>query len=329
MHPQRLLFSTAASAVLALAAGGPALAQTSQTYPAFPIKIIVGYAAGGGTDIVARAMAPFLAKALGQAVIVDNKPGAGGAAGANFVAKARPDGYTVLLSSASSVTISPAISSKIGYTQKDFVPVSQISIAPLIIAVNKELGVHSVRELVQVAKAAPGKFNYASSGQGSGPHLAGVLFNQVAGTQMVHVPFRSGAPAVLSVMANDTQVTFATTPTVLESIRAGKLVGLAVTTHDKSPDMPDLPGTVEAGLPKYEIFQWNGVFVPAGTPPGIVKKLFDATVSAMNQPEVKKALASDGTQAFVSKSPEDFQAFLKKDNVFWQKLVKDSGSNLD
>ncbi len=325
MHPRRLLPFFALSSAALLVAG----AARADTYPSAPIKIVVGYAAGGGTDIVARAMSPFLAKALGQAVIVDNKPGAGGGAGANFVAHARPDGYTVLISSASSVTISPAISSKIGYSQKDFVPVSQISIAPLVIAVNKDLGVHSLQELIKAAKAAPGKLNYASSGQGSGPHLAGVLFNQVAGTQMVHVPFKSGAPAVLSVMANDTQVTFATTPSVMESVRAGKLVGLGVTTHEKSPYIPDLPGTVEAGLPKYEIFQWNGVFVPAGTPPEIVKKLYDATVSAMNQPEVKRALSADGTEAFVSKSPADFAAFLKKDNVFWEKLVKDSGSHLD
>ena len=328
MH-SRLLLPLPVLASFALLAGAAHAQAPGSTYPAAPIKIIVGYAAGGGTDIVARAMSPFLSRALGQPVIVDNKPGAGGAAGANFVARSRPDGYTVLISSASSVTISPAISSKIGYTQKDFVPVAQISIAPLVIAVNKELGVRSVQELVKVAKAEPGRLNYASSGQGSGPHLAGVFFSQVAGTQMVHVPFKSGAPAVLSVMANDTQVTFATTPSVLESIRAGKLVGLAVTTRDRSPDMPELPGTVEAGLPRYEIFQWNGVFVPAGTPPDIVKKLYDATASAMNQPEVKKALAADGTQAFVSRSPEDFAAFLKKDNVFWEKLVKDSGSHLD
>lgn len=301
----------------------------SQDYPVSPIKLIVGYAPGGGTDIVARAMAPYLSKALGQAVVVDNKPGAGGVAGANFVAKSRPDGYTVLLSSASSVLISPALTAKIGYTTKDFLPVSQISIAPLVIAVNKQLGVHTVAELIHAAKAAPGHFNYASSGQGSGPHLAGVLFNQVAGTQMVHVPFRSGAPAVLSLLANDTQVIFGTTPTVLESIRAGKLVGLAVTTHDKSPTMPELPGMAEAGLPNYEIFQWNGLFVPAGTPALVVKKLYDATASAMAQPEVRKALMSDGTQVFVSGSPEAFQAFLQKDNLFWQKLVKDSGAQFD
>jgi tripartite-type tricarboxylate transporter receptor subunit TctC len=294
-------------------------------YPDRPVYLVVGYGAGGGTDLVARAIAPSLAKALGQPVIIENKPGAGGSAGAGYVARARADGYTVLLSSASSVTIMPAIDSKVGYSRRDFTPVTQLSIAPLVIAVNKNLGIHSIPELIAAARAAPGKLNFASSGLGSGPHLAGVLFNQVAGVKLVHVPYRSGAPATLSVISGETQLTFATTPSVMPQIRAGQLLGLAVSTHDGSSLVPELPGMVKAGLPNYEIFQWNGLFVPAGTPPEVVQALFAATRTAMQAPEVKHLLAIEGTDVSVSASPAAFDDFLKKDDPFWTRLVKDSG----
>lgn len=313
--------------VLAAACGsmlGSAVASAAP-YPDAPIHLVVGYAAGGGTDLVARALAPYLAQALGQAVIVDNRPGAGGSAGAGFVARARPDGYNVLVTSASSVTITPLINHHVGYTQQNFTPITQISIAPLVLAINKNLGIHSVPELIRAAKAAPGKFNYASSGLGSGPHLAGVLFDLVAGTKMVHVPYRSGAPAVLSVMTGETQLTFATTPSIMPSIRGGQVLGLAVSTQAPSSLVPELPGMQKAGLPGYEIYQWNGLFVPAGTPSAIVNKLFVATQQAMKQPSVQKALELEGTAVAVSKSPADFAAFLKTNAVFWQKLVKSSG----
>lgn len=323
MRTTRSLLAPALAAAFFLLSGGAPAAAAG--YPDKPVHMVVGYAAGGGTDLVARAMAPFLSQALGQPVIVDNKPGAGGAAGAGFVARSRPDGLTILVSSASSVTITPALNPAVGYAQSDFAPVTQISIAPLVLAVNKNLGIHSVPELIRAAKAAPGKLNYASSGLGSGPHLAGVLFDQVAGTKMVHVPFRSGAPATLSVVSGETQLTFATTPSVMPAIRSGQLLGLAVSTHKASPLVPELPGMDKAGLHGYEIFQWNGVFAPAGTPPDILAKLYAAVKTAMMQPAVKKVLALDGTDVALSASPADFSAFLKKDNVFWQKLVKESG----
>lgn len=322
MHKYRLLLSALSVASVFLVGAAPAAADT---YPDKPVHVVVGYAPGGGTDLVARALAPSLSQALGQSVIVDNKPGAGGAAGAGYVARSRPDGLTILLTSASSVTITPALNPRVGYTQADFVPVTQISIAPLVLAVNKDLGIHSVPELIRAAQAAPGRLNYTSSGLGSGPHLAGVLFNQVAGTKMVHVPFRSGAPATLSVISGESQLTFATTPSVMQAIRTGQLVGLAVTTRDASPLVPELPGMEKAGLPGYEIFQWNGIFVPAGTPPDVVATIFKAVKTAMMDPAVKRVLDSEGTDVAVSASPSEFSAFLKKDDVFWDKLVKDSG----
>lgn len=316
-------------AFLALATSsvvGLTFKANAQTFPNRPIHLVVGYAVGGGTDLVARAISPALSIALGQPVIVDNIAGAGGSAGANAVAKAKPDGYTILISSASSVTISPALNTKLGYKQADFAPIAQISLAPLIIAVNKDLGIHSVQDLIKAAKANPGKLNYASSGLGSGPHFAGLLFEQVTGAKLVHIPFRSGGPASLSVMAGDTQLTFATTPTVIQSIRAGKLIGLAVTTKSASPSVPQLPGMVSAGLPDYEILQWNGMFAPAGTPPAILDKLFTALTAAMNTEEVKRVLTAEGTDVFVSASPSAFAAFIKQDNIFWDKLIKERGA---
>jgi tripartite-type tricarboxylate transporter receptor subunit TctC len=316
------LLCTLCAGFALLASTGPAVAAD---YPNKPVHLVVGYAAGGGTDLVARVIAPYLSKALGASVIVDNKPGAGGAVGAGYVARSPADGYTVLVSSASSVTITPALNPAVGYTQASFTPVAQISIAPLVLAVNKNLGIHSVPDLIKAAKAAPGKLNYASSGLGSGPHLAGVLFEQVAGVKMTHVAFRSGAPATMSLIAGDTQLTFATTPSVMEEIRSGQLTGLAVSTKEASSLVPDLPGMTKAGLPGYEVFQWNGVFVPAGTPAATVDKIYAAVAKAMTEPDVKRVLATEGTDVSVSASPAAFGAFLKKDNVFWVKLVKDSG----
>jgi tripartite-type tricarboxylate transporter receptor subunit TctC len=311
-----------AFAIVGLVTAGGAQAGS---YPDHPLRLVVGYGAGGGTDLVARAIQPDLSRALGVSVIVENRPGGGGAVGAGFVARSAPDGYTVLLSSASGVTITPLLNPGVQYRRTSFTPVAQITIAPLVIAVNKDLGVHSIPELIAAAKAAPGKLNFASSGIGSGPHLAGVLFDEVAGVTMTHIPFRSGAAATLSVLSGDTQVTFATTPSVMPQVNGGELVGLAVSTRQPSPLVPELPGSEKAGLPAYEIFQWNGLFVPTGTPPDTVAKLYQAVKTAMAQPDIRRILAVEGTDIAVSPSPDAFLAFLKSDDVFWEKLVRDSG----
>jgi tripartite-type tricarboxylate transporter receptor subunit TctC len=297
----------------------------AQSYPDRPIKLMVGYAPGGGTDLVARILAPSLGRAIGQSIVIENKPGAGGSAAASYVAKSKPDGYTLLISSASSVTIYPNLNTKADYRQSQFVPVSQLTIAPLVLAVNKDLGVRTVPDLIKLAKSSPGKLNYSSSGIGSGPHFAGVLFNEVANVQMTHIPYKSGSPAVISVVGGESQVTFATTPTVMQLMRSGQLIGLAVTSKDASPLVEGLPGMRAAGLPGYEIFQWNGIFAPVGTPPEIVQKLYAAIKQAMSQSAVKQSLQSEGTEVFVSSSPEAFSQFLKNDNQFWEKLITSGG----
>ncbi|WP_227870810.1 Bug family tripartite tricarboxylate transporter substrate binding protein [Orrella marina] len=320
-----LISSSLAMSILLLLSTSASHA-TTDNFPDKPVHLIVGFGAGGGTDVVARAIAKQLSLELGQSVVVENRPGAGGSIGASYVARAKPDGYTLLFTSASSVTISPAINPKLDYTQSDFTPVAQVTTAPLLLAVNKDLGIRSVSDLIARTKENPGALNFASSGLGSGPHLAGVYFQQEADVDLTHVPYKSGAASVTSVLAGDTQVTFATTPTSLGLIRSGELVGLAVTTREATALVPELEGMAQAGLPGYEIFQWNGVFAPANTPQDVVEKLFTAIESAMMNEEVQKNIQSAGTDVKVSASPAAFSEFLQENNKFWRDLVKSSGA---
>ena len=315
----------AAAAALSCLAAIALPAHAQETYPARPVKLVVGFAPGGAADTVARAMSDAMSKALGQSVVVENKPGAGSSVAAELVSKAAPDGYTVLLASPSSISVNPALNPKLGYKFSDLQPVVKVTSSPLVIAVNPGSGIQSIKDLVAAAKKAPGSLNYATSGIGSAPHLGAALFSQVAGVQMVHVPYKGGAPAVQSVVAGDTQVTFGTPPSVLELVKAGRLKGLATSTRERSPLVPDLPGMAEAGLPDYTIEFWYGLFVPAATPPEVARKIFDAATVAMRSPAVKQALARDGTDVDLSPSQQHFAAFLAKDNPFWARLVKDAG----
>jgi len=308
---------------IALAAA--TVAAAAQGYPARPVHLVVGFAPGGAADTVARAMSDAMGKALGGTVIVDNKPGAGSSTAAEAVAKSTPDGYTVLLASPSSISVNPALNPRLPYKFSDLQPVLKVTTSPLVIAVNPASGIESIKDLIAAAKKEPGKLNYATSGNGSAPHLGAALFSQVAGVQMFHVPYKGGAPAVQSVVSGDTQVTFATPPSVLELVKGGRLRGLATSTRERSPLVPDLPGMAEAGLPEYAIEFWYGLFVPANTPADVVRKLFDAATQAMRQSAVKQALMRDGTDVSLSPSQEHFAAFLAADNKFWTQLVKDAG----
>ena len=302
----------------------PAIAQTA-AYPNQPIRLIVGFAPGGAADYVARTVGEALGKALGQTIVIENKAGAGSSIAADLVAKATPDGYTLLIASPSSISVNPALNPKLTYSPRDLAPVGKVTSSPLVIATHPGSGIASVAELIARAKAAPGTLNYATSGNGSAPHLGAALFSQLAGVQMQHIPFKGGGPAIQSVIAGDTQVTFGTPPSVLPMVAAGRLKGLAVSTRERTALVPDLPGMAEAGLPAYAIEFWYGFFVPAGTPSAIVRRLFDATTVALQQPAVKAALAREGTDVALSASPEQFAAFLAEDAKFWVKLVKDAG----
>ncbi len=315
--------------LLGLILAGACAHASAQAYPAKPIRMVVGFTPGGAADYVARAISEPLSRALGQPIVVENRAGAGSSIAADYVAKSAPDGYTILIASPSSISVNPALNPKLGYSQRDLAPITKVSTSPLLIVVNPATGISSIRELIAAAKKAPGRLNYASSGNGSAPHLAGVLFTRLAGIDMVHVPFKGGGPAVQSALAGDTQVTFATPPSVLPLVQAGRLRALAVTSRLRTPLIPDLPGMQEAGLADYEMSFWYGFFVPAATKPEVIRKLFDATISALQQSEVKQAFAREATETAASRSPEEFTAFLADDAKFWVRLVKESGAKLD
>ncbi len=300
-----------------------ALAQ-AQPWPAKPVKLTVGFAPGGAADYVARALSEPLARALGQAVVIENRAGAGSSIAAEYVARAAPDGYTILIASPSSISVNPAVNPKLGYSARDLAPVTRVSTSPLVVAVNPALGINSIGELIAAAKKVPGKFNYASSGNGSAPHLSAVLFSKLAQVEMVHVPFKGGSPAMQSVVAGDTQVTFGTPPSVLPLVEAKRLRALAVTSRERSPLVPHIPGMREAGLPDYEISFWYGFFFPSGTPVAAIRRLHEATQGVLQLPEVRQALAREGTETIGSKSPEEFAAFVAEDAKFWVRLVRDS-----
>jgi len=313
-HP--IVFALALAVVAAAARAQPA------PYPNKPIRLVIGFAPAGAADFVARSMSDALAKALGQPVVVDNKPGNGSSIAAEIVAKSAPDGYTLLIASPSSISVNPALNPKLAYAPADLLPVTKMTTSPLVLAVNPASGIRSLPELIAAAKKDPGKLNYSSSGNGSAPHLGAALFMQLTDVQMTHVPYRGGALAIQSVIAGDTQVTFGTPPSVLPQASGGRLRALAVSTRERSPLVPELPGMREAGLPDYNLEFWYGMFVPAGTPAAIVAKIYDATIAAMAQAPIKAALAREGTEVSLSASPEAFASFLVDDGRFWVQLVK-------
>jgi tripartite-type tricarboxylate transporter receptor subunit TctC len=314
-----------AAGLLAVAA-----CASAQTYPSKPIRLVVGFAPGGAADIIARAMSDPLARALGQGIIVDNKPGAGSSIAAEFVAKADPDGYTIMIASQSGMIVNPLMNKSATYdAQRDFAAITQVTSSPLVVAVNPAVPAHSVRELIAEARKNPGKLNYSTSGNGSLPHLATALFDALAGIDMVHVPYKSGGLSVQAVLAGDTQVTIATAPSVMPLVQAGKLRGLAVTTRSRSSLVPDLPGMEEAGLPNYNLSIWYGFFAPAGLQKDVLKRLFDATVQSLQDARLKEALARSGTETAPSRSPEDFAAFLREDTAAITRVIRETGLKFD
>ena len=310
--------------------GATAFAQISApaSYPTRPVRVVVGFAPGGAADTVARAMSDAFGKALGQPVVVENKPGNGSSIAAELVARATPDGYTLLIASPSSISVNPALNPKLLYKPQDLLPITKMTTSPLVLAVNPEIGIRSVTDLVAAAKNEPGKLNYSTSGNGSAPHLGAALFGKLTGAEMTHVPYRGGALAIQSVMANETQLTFGTSPTVLPMV-GPRLRAIAVSTGERSPLVPDLPGMKEAGLPQYHLEFWYGMFAPAGTPPAVVRRIHEATTTAMQQASVKATLAREGTEVSLSESPEAFAQFVADDDRFWVDLARSAKVKVD
>ncbi|MBW8907358.1 MAG: tripartite tricarboxylate transporter substrate binding protein, partial [Betaproteobacteria bacterium] len=274
--------------LISLLAGGVfAISALAQSYPNKPIKLIVGYPPGGSGDFLTRLAADELTKELGAPVIVDNRPGAGGNIAHDLVAHSPPDGYTVL--NATHMAINRALYKSLTYDpDKDFAAVTRIATGPTVICVNNSLPVKDLRELIAYAKQNPGKLFHASAGYGSAPHLASVLFESVAGIKFTHVQFKGGGPATQSLLAGDTQVNFATAPTVMGFVRAGRVRALAVSSRHPTPAAPGIAGAEEAGLPGYDFTFWFGLFVPAGTPHAAIERLHAAMAKALGKPEMRE-----------------------------------------
>lgn len=305
-----------------------ALRAFAQPYPAKPLKLVVGYPPGGSGDFLSRLAADELGKELGVAVVVENKPGAAGNIAHEFVARAAPDGYTVL--NAAPMAVNRALYQHLTYDpDKDFAAVTRIATGPTLICVNNAVPVNNLRQLIAYAKENPGKLFHASAGAGSAPHLAAVLFESVAGVKFTHVQFKGGGPATQSLLAGDTQVNFATAPTVMGFVRAGRIRALAVSSRLASPAVPGIPGAEEAGLPGYNYTFWFGLFVPAGTPAAAIERLHGAMVKGLAKREVREKIALQGMDATPSASPAAFAAEVKAEAPYWEKLVHDSGAKVD
>ena len=298
-------------------------AAVAQTYPAKPVRIVVG----PGPDALARVIGQQITQAWGQPVIIDQRGGGGGTISAEAVAKAAPDGYTLLLATGTH-TINPSMY-KVSYDMvRDFAPVTLLASTPFILAVHPSVPANSVGELIVLAKTSPGKLNYGSGGSGTPPHLATELFKTLAGVNIVHVPYKTVAAAISDLIAGQVQVMFTVGPAGLPQIRAGRIRGLAVSTAKRSAFAPELPTVAEAGLAGFDVFGWNGLLAPAGTPKAVIAKLHDEITRALRIPEVRERIAGFGFEP-VGNSPEEFGEFVKADIARWAKVAKESGARID
>lgn len=302
-------------------------AGVAHAFPERPITIVVPYAPGGAADAVARVVATRLGAKLGGSVIVDNKAGASGTIGASFVAKAPADGYTMLYD-ATPHSINPHLFPKMPYAANALQPLSLVLLAPNVLIVKSDAPYKNVGELIAKAKAQPGKINFASGGSGTVQRLAAELFRQQLGLDMVHVPYKSGGPAITDVMARQVDFMFGTVAATYPHVSGGKLRALAVSAPERSKRLPDVPTVAEAAIPGYEAYEWNGVFLPAGVPAPIATKLQQALQDVLKEDEVKQRLADMGAQP-VGSTPADFAAFLKKEDAKWGEVVKKGNIKLD
>jgi tripartite-type tricarboxylate transporter receptor subunit TctC len=301
-----------------------ALAASAQTYPSKPIRIIVG----PGPDIVARIFGQKFTDAWGQQVVVDTRPGAGGAIATDIVAKAAPDGYTMLLASAS-YTINAVLQPSAFDLIKDFAPVAFCASSPFILVINPSLPANTLAELIALAKSQPGKINYGSSGNGTPPHLAGELFKSMAHINITHVPYKSAAPAMVDVIAGQVQMAFMIVSVSLPHVQSGKVRGLAVSSLKRSRLVPDLPTLAESGLPGFEVIGWNGLLAPAGTPKAITTKLNSEIMHELKQSEVSQRLLGAGYEPSPEHTPDQFGEYMKDEIAKWKKVVKESGMKVD
>jgi tripartite-type tricarboxylate transporter receptor subunit TctC len=313
----------AAAAFLAALAGASALPGRAQDYPVKPVRLVVGFPPGGATDLVARLMAPHYAEIFKQPFIVDNRPGANGIVAAELTAKAPPDGYLIHLAHIGSLVISPAVG-KVPYDPfKDFAPVTQAVSLQNIFIVHPSLPVKTLKELVALARAKPGHFNYATSGTGSPGHLAGELFKHMAKVDLVHVPYKGGGPALTDLVAGHIEIFVAVISTAVPQVKAGKARALAVTGSKRSPALPEVPTVAEAAVKDYEATNWYGFVLPAATPQPIIERIHRETVAILGMPDIRKALAERGIEAAPS-SPQEFAAHIRRETEKWTRIIREA-----
>ena len=314
--------------LVAVATVSPAVAN-AQAYPTRPIRLVVPFPAGGSLDVVARAIGQKLTEAWGQPVVIDNRPGAGGNIGADLVAKSAPDGYTILEGALSTHAVNVSLYAKMPYDPiKDFAPITLVAVTPNVLVLNVSYPVNSVPELLAYARANPGKLSFGSGSNGSAGHLAGELFKTEAGVDMVHIPYKGGAPAMQALLAGDTQLMFDNLANSAAQLKAGKLKALAVTTAKRSSLMPELPTLSETGLPGFDIYTWWGFMAPAGTPKEIIAKWNAEVTRILNSPEIKAFFAQQGAEP-APDSPEQFAALIRSEISKYAKIVKQSGAKVD
>jgi len=314
--------------VLALAAGFASL-TSAQPYPTKPIKLVAPSTPGDAPDVIARLVADKLSTALGQQVVVENRPGAGGVVGSDYVAKAAPDGYTLIMGNAGSHGINAAVYSKLPYDiQRDFAPVSQVAVAPNVMVINPSVPASTLAEFIAYAKANPGKLSYASGGNGSSAHMSMELFKSMSGIDIQHVPYKGSSPALTDVVSGQVVAFIGNMPPTVPLIKAGKLRAIAVTTKSRSALMPELPTITEAGLPGFETVAWFGVLAPAGTPPEVVNRLSAEIAKIAKSPEIREKLVAMGAEP-IGSTPEEFKAVIDRDIAKWKPLAQKVGIKID
>jgi tripartite-type tricarboxylate transporter receptor subunit TctC len=322
----RSLLAGLAAAVVALAPQS----VRADNYPEKPIRFVVPYAAGGTTDLLSRAIAQKLAEALGQAVVPDNRPGAGGNVGAEIVAKSPPDGYTMLMAPVSPMAINVTLyGSKLAFNpERDFAPITLVAKVPLVLVVHPSVPVKTLTELIALAKSKPGQLNYGSAGNGSSNHLVGEMLKTAAGIDLVHIPFRGGGPGMMALVAGQIDLLVGQVPTVTPMVNAGRLRAIAVSGAKRSPALPDVPTMSESGLPGFDATAWYSIVVPAGTPKPIISRLHAELVKILKSPDIRERLISEGADVETS-TPDELAAFVHAEIQKWAKAVKDSGTKID
>ena len=314
-----------ATLIIAAIAAVPAAAQQ---YPAKPVRMIIGFPPGGGTDIIGRIVAQRMGEGLKQQIIPDNRGGASGQIAAELVAKAPPDGYTVMMAHIAARSILPSLQ-KLPYDpEKDYAPISLVAISPQLVVAHPSLPVKNVKELIALARARPGEILYASVGNGTVQHLAGELFNLQAGVKLVHVPFKGGGPSSIALMAGEVQLSFDVIPVVINYVKAGRLKPIAVTSAKRTALMPEVPTVNEGGLQGFDLSTWWGLVAPAGVAREVITRLHGETVKALQLPDVKERLAQNGADP-VGNSPEEFAAFIRNERSKYARIVKGANIKLD